>query len=187
MNNTLLKLNIGAGYKKYSGFLNVDADKNCKPDILMDFESDKIPLDDNSVEQIIAHHILEHVGLGFFHLMKEIYRVSRHGAMVDIRVPHHFHETFINDPTHKRPITVEGMRLFSKEYNRLEIERHGSSSTLGLMYDVDFQIVAFDYVYDPFYDRIIKESSNEVLSRLMREAVNTTQETHIVLMVIKDE
>lgn len=181
-------LNIGSGYKKYPGFTNIDGDKNCNPDILINLDDENLvlPIETNSVERVIAHHILEHIGSGYFRLLQELYRVCKPGALIDIRVPHHNHEVFHNDPTHKRPVTVEGIRLFSKKNNRHEIATGGTSSTLGIMFDVDFEIVAFDFVYDAFYDDILKSSQPEAIERLLREAVNTTLETHIVIAVIKD-
>lgn len=181
-----MKINIGSGYKRYPDYINIDSDIKCNPDYVVNLELDKLPFENNTVTHIIAHHVLEHIGEGYFHLLKEIYRVSKHGAIVDIRVPHHNHEVFHNDPTHRRPITVEGMRLFSKKVNKYEIETGGTSSTLGLMFDVDFEIVSFDYVYDPFYHNIMKTNTPEQNERLFREAVNTTLETHIVLTVVKE-
>lgn len=181
-----MKINIGSGYKRLSDFINVDSDPNCKPDYLVNLEQDILPFADNSVEIIIAHHILEHIGSGYFHLLKELYRVCKHGAIIDIRVPHPNHEIFLNDPTHKRPITVDGLRLFSKQFNKLEIERGGSSSTLGIMHDVDFEIVNYEFIHDPYYDEAKKTLPYPQLERLFREALNTTLEIHVQLMVIKN-
>lgn len=181
-----IKLNIGGGYKKISGYVNVDNDANCNPDYLVNIETEKLPFEDSSVSRVIAHHILEHLGEGYFHFLKELYRVCEHGALIDIRVPHHNHETFHSDPTHRRPITVEGLRLFSKKVNHKEIESNGRSSTLGIMFDVDFEIVSYEFIYDSFYDEILKTTPPEYLMRLLREANNTTIEVHIILTVIKE-
>jgi len=54
------------------------------------------------------------------------------------------------------------------------------------MFDVDFEIVSYDYVYDPFYHKIMQTNTHEQNERLFREAVNTTLETHIVLTVVKE-
>jgi len=180
-----MKLNLGSGYKRYDGFVNVDADHHCNPDFLVNLEEGNLPFDDNSVEEVRAYHILEHIGAGFIPLLHELYRVCCHGALLDIRVPHHFHETFLTDPTHKRPITVEGMRLFSQTVNRREIAQNGTSSTLGIMYDVDFELVDFQFVQDMFYDDILKSMSQQDAYRLLRETNNSTVETRIKLMVIK--
>ena len=56
-----MKINIGGGDQKYEGFLNCDYDKNCNPDFCFNLETDKFPFDDNTVEQVIAHHVLEHM------------------------------------------------------------------------------------------------------------------------------
>lgn len=181
-----MKINIGSGYKRYPNFINIDSDPNCKPDHLVSLETDPLPFPDNSVDSVIAHHILEHMGDGYFHLLKELYRVCKHGAIIDIRVPHPNHEIFLNDPTHKRPITVDGLRLFSKQFNNLEIQRNGTSSTLGIMHNVDFEIINYEFIHDPYYDELKKTLPRPQLERLFREALNTTLEIHVQLMVVKD-
>ena len=181
----MLKINLGSGYKRYEGFVNVDGDKNCYPDYLVNLEKDNLPFEDNSVSEVKAHHILEHIGEGYFHLLQEIYRVCENGAIIDIEVPHPLHETFMNDPTHKRPIMVEGMRLFSKKFNQHEIDTMGKSSTLGLMYDVDFELVDFKFVPDPFYYDLIQRQTEEENMRFFREHVNVCILILIKLVVVK--
>jgi len=182
-----MKINLGGGYKKAPGYLNVDSDKNCDPDFLVNLDDENLvlPFEDNSVTEVKAHHILEHIGQGYFKLLQEIYRVCKSGTIIDIKVPHPNHEVYLNDPTHKRPITVEGIRLFSKKFNKLEIQRGGASSTLGIMYDVDFEVVDYNFIYDSYYDNILPTLSREMLERLMREALNVTTEIEIKAQVIK--
>lgn len=181
-----MNINIGSGYKRFNNFVNVDSDPNCKPDYLCNLEKDVLPFPDSSVDKVIAHHILEHLGEGYFHLIKELYRVCKNGALIDIRVPHHGHEVFFNDPTHKRPITVEGLRMFSQTFNRRDIEIGSATSTLGIMFGVDFEIVSYDYLHDAFYDNIVKTNTQEQNERLFREALNTTIETHVVWKAVKE-
>ena len=66
-----MKLNIGAGDTKLEGFITFDYDKKASPDYIVDLERDRFPLEDNSVETVIAHHTLEHLGDGYFHCLKE--------------------------------------------------------------------------------------------------------------------
>jgi hypothetical protein len=193
-----VKIDIGGGYKKEDGFLVLDIDPNTNPDYVIDLEKDKLPFDDNTVDEVRAWHVLEHLGAGYFHCLQELYRVCKDGAIIDIRVPHHFHEVFINDPTHQRPITVEGMRLFSKKNNENEIKTGGTSSCLGIRFNVDFEVIFSDYVHDGFYDGLLENMRNKnkegtltqedelMVTRLFREANNTTIETLIKLMVIKN-
>jgi hypothetical protein len=55
-------------------------------------------------------------------------------------VPHHFHDNFYGDPTHKRPITVSGMYMFSRKHCEEHRETYGSSSGMALKYNIDFDI-----------------------------------------------
>ena len=66
-----MKVNLGSGFKRIEGFVNVDDDPLVEPDYIVNVEKDKLPFDDNSVEEIRAHHILEHIGDGFIPLMKD--------------------------------------------------------------------------------------------------------------------
>jgi SAM-dependent methyltransferase len=194
-----MKLNIGSGHKRYDGFLNVDDDPLVNPDFIVNLEEAKLPFEDNSVEEIKAHHILEHIGDGFIPLIQEFYRICKHGAIIDIVAPHHNHEVFYGDPTHKRPITVNGMYLFSKKYCLESKEQSSSSSDLALKYNVNFDMIEYDFDYDEFYVPMIehfnkRKERNEVtqeedfaFQRLMREANNVAINTKIKMMVIKDE
>ena len=64
-----MKINLGSGYKRIDGFLNIDDDPLVEPDFLCNIENDRLPLEDNSVDEIRAHHILEHIGECFIPLM----------------------------------------------------------------------------------------------------------------------
>jgi len=181
----MTKINIGGGYKRYDGFLTLDMDPHTKPDFLVNLETDTYPFEDNSVDEVKAYHILEHMGEGFFHCMKELYRICKDGAIIDIVVPHHRHDIFLADPTHRRPILIEGMRLFSKKYNNDHIEKHGSSSGLGIALDVDFEIIETGYTLDPFYEEFVRTAERDVVVEKERSCNNFVQETKMKLMVIK--
>ncbi len=181
-----MKLNIGAGSTRYDGFLNVDYDALNEPDYCFNIENEPWPFENNSVTEVIAHHIMEHLGEGYFHVMKELYRVCKHGAMISIRVPHHRHETFLDDPTHRRPITVAGLRLFSKKYNAICKKEGYASSRLGDYFDVDFEVVSSLEIPDPKYIRIFEGRPVEEVHQYMYEHNNTIMETKIQLVVVKE-
>lgn len=141
MTDSLIKLNIGSGYKRIQGYINVDHDPLCDPDILADLENLRLgDIADSTVSNIVAHHVLEHIGNGFLPLIKELYRVSAPGAEWDIAFPHHRSELQYCDPTHVRSLTVDQFMLFSKAYNRQHIAEYNSSSGFGLKLDVDLVI-----------------------------------------------
>lgn len=193
-----MKINLGSGRKRYDGFLNVDANPDANPDYVMNLDdvNIRLPFEDNSVSCVKAEHILEHIGSGFIPLMVEIYRVCKNGAIVDIIVPHHHHEVFYGDPTHVRPITVSMLNLFSMDYSKGD-EGKISDSSIAVRYKVDFEMIWYDFDYDPFYHNLInhyrtKREKGEtepeedwMFERLMREALNVAINTKIKLQVRK--
>lgn len=179
-----MKLNLGSGYSRYDGFLNVDNDISCEPDYLVDLESD-LPFEDNSVDEIILNHVLEHIGFGFFKLMQEIYRISRNDCKIHIRVPYHRHDNFLNDPTHVRVISVEVMKLFSKKHNQWSLENNDSSSKLAFRYGVDFEVIDYGFVYDPMFAAELQSMSETEVNRLCRLNNNVLMETVIEMLAVK--
>lgn len=180
-----MKLNIGAGGVKLDGFVTCDYDPLENPDYLFNLETDPFPFPDNSVEVVVAHHVLEHLGPGYFHCLKELYRVCKPGAFIDVRVPHHRHDHFYDDPTHRRPITIGGMRLFSKKYNRMCREQHISSSRLGDYFDVDFEILDWDIMPSEPYKRQFEGEPRDQVERYLSEHNNIIQELWMKLVVVK--
>jgi hypothetical protein len=140
-----MKLNLGCGHNHKAGWLNVDSDKKCNPNRVYDLEKTPWPWRSNSFDEIELVHVLEHLGptpREYLAIIKQIYRVCAPNATVRIVVPHPRHDYFLDDPTHVRPITPDGLRLFSKAWNRECIEKKLANSALGLSLDVDFEIVS---------------------------------------------
>jgi predicted SAM-dependent methyltransferase len=116
-----MKLNLGSGSKIIDGYTNVDKFDYYKPDIVHDLEVTPYPFEDNSIEEILLSHVLEHIGQDpnvFNNIIKEFYRICKNQSVIDIRVPHPRHDDFISDPTHVRPITILGLQLYDKELNK---------------------------------------------------------------------
>lgn len=179
-----MKLNIGAGTTRYDGFINCDHSDLFNPEYVFDLEKDTWPFENDTVDEVIAHHVLEHMGEGYFHCLKELYRVCKNDALIDIKVPHYKNENQFHDPTHRRPITEVGFLLFSKKHNRESIL---AGSKLGLMYDVDFEIISCEHTlcsWHPGYEYLSKLNQDD-LNRYAFDRVNVFNETHIKLKVVK--
>jgi hypothetical protein len=54
------KINIGCGYDKRPGYLNVDMDAACEPDILVT-DNDFSQFKRKSFQEVLAHDVLEHI------------------------------------------------------------------------------------------------------------------------------
>lgn len=180
-----MKLNIGSGHVKIDGYLNVDHDPLVKPDILCDLEKLQLPLEDGSVEEVVAHHIFEHIGPGFIPMMKELYRVCKHDAVLDIKFPHHRSEIWFGDPTHVRKLTIEQLKMFSKKQNIQHLVEYNSSSGMGLWLNVDFEIVKYIQKLYPKWEQRFPHMSEEEVQEVVDNYNNVFWEVHVIMKVVK--
>lgn len=180
-----MKLNIGSGSKRYPGYLNIDKDAESKPDFVLDIETDILPFEDNSIDEVLAHHILEHLGDGFFHCIRELYRICKHDATVDVRVPHPRHDTFLIDPTHKRPIYPSTLDMFSKTRNKKDIEAGACETPLGFINDVDIVVTDWIPVLDEYWKPKFQTMSDEQCDHAARTFNNVILEYYVKLRINK--
>jgi ubiquinone/menaquinone biosynthesis C-methylase UbiE len=183
MTNTGIKLNLGCGYDILDGYINVDKFPVNSSVINHDLESLPYPWEDNSVTEIVMRHVLEHLGqqpAQYIAILKELYRVCQNEALIRITVPHPNHDNFKNDPTHVRIVTPDGLQLFSKTFNQYCITNKYSNSTLGLYYDIDFEVVDVVEVTQPQW-----EENNSFNNFIRKSYNNIVEEYKITLKVIK--
>jgi len=108
-----IKINLGSSDRTKEGFLNLDILAMKGVDIVCDL-NEGIPLKDNSVTEIYASHILEHLD-DTIKIMEEIYRVCKNGALVKIKVPYFKSIGAFKDPAHRRFFTEETFYYFNTE------------------------------------------------------------------------
>lgn len=185
-----IKLNLGCGFNKRAGYVNVDKEKACEPDVVADLEG-RWPFESNTVEEVIASHVLEHLGATtdkFLNIMRELYRVCINGALIRISVPHHEHWTFHADPTHVRKILPEGLMLFDQDYNRASIKNGDAATPLGIYCEVDFVLKEAKPSYDePWASRLNNGLCLvEDLEFASRHYTNCIAQWDIVLQVRKN-
>ena len=191
MENTLLKLNLGCGDRHLDGWVNVDCQPVCHPDMVCDLEQFPWPFADGSVSEVMLEHVLEHLGETralYFAVIRELYRICRHGATIHIIVPHPRHDNYLHDPTHVRPILPEGLQMFDQSLNRQWIEKKWSNTPLGIYLGVDFRITTCQYKLDALYREKIKrgEVTKEQLHELLRTHNNVCEQIVIEWSVVKE-
>lgn len=96
-----MKIDLGCGRYKTPEYIGVDMYADVEPDILCDFEKEKLPFENRSVDEIVSNHVFEHIqDLG--RLMKECHRVLKVNGKLIIKVPYWMSEGAFRDPTHVR-------------------------------------------------------------------------------------
>ncbi len=185
-----MRLNLGCGGRKFPGWINVDKFPTCAPDQVVDLEQFPWPWPDNSVEEVRMYHVLEHLGeqtAVYLDIMKELYRVCRDNASINIIVPHPRHDDFLGDPTHVRPVTQASLNLLSQAANREWLAVGAANTPLGLYIGVDFAIESAAYELADPWDRAFeqKKISDDDLKHAMRSFNNVVKQINLVVRAIK--
>ena len=93
------KLVLGHAGKKTTDAITVDIEPLHHPDIVHDLNVVPYPFADNQFQEIVCHHVLEHLN-DLFPVMKELHRICAPSGMIYIEVPHHS-SWFAKTPEHK--------------------------------------------------------------------------------------
>jgi len=112
------RLNVGCGRSALEGWINLDFMPLPGVDIVADLEScdsAPLPLDDDSIDEFLLSHVLEHIRKPL-PLMQELHRIARPDALCVVRCPHGASDDAWTDPTHIRPYFHGSFSYFSQPY-----------------------------------------------------------------------
>lgn len=116
---------VGLGSGQPATVTHLDADARLTPDLVCRLGRDRIPVADNSVDVIVAWHILEHVGRQgetdeWFHAFEELYRVLKPEGFLYAECPYYTGIWAWSDPTHTRAISEHSFIFFAQDAYRCE-------------------------------------------------------------------
>lgn len=116
--NTSIKLDIGCGKHKATGFIGIDIDKDSDADIIA--SALDLPFGSNSVDEIYSSHLVEH--FDFEELEKffsEIYRVLKKGSHTFLKVDTDWTKKRLlrKDPTHKHRYSIKELKKILRQFN----------------------------------------------------------------------
>ena len=185
-----MKLNMGCGHNKLDGYINVDMSPECQPDILCNLEELPWVWPDNSIDTVRFNHSLEHLGQQssvFLGMMKELFRVCKDKAKIEINVPHPRHDHFIGDPTHVRIITPQLLQLFDRRLNDEWKKIGAANSPFAHYLNVDFVVTNSSTVLAEPYSQMFHSGalSEAEVDEMVRERNNIASEYRIELVARK--
>jgi hypothetical protein len=186
----IVRLNLGCGSKKLDGWVNVDKIAAATPDQVVDLEALPWPWPDDSVDEVLLSHVLEHLGAEtdvYLGIIKELYRICRDGARITIVVPHPRHDHYLNDPTHVRPITADSIVMFSQAANRNWIAAGIANTPLGIYIGVDFVIETHNSLLgEPWRTRLERKEVSETDVRQAAQSFNNViQQIELIVRAVK--
>ncbi len=107
----------------------LDINPDCNPDIIHDLETESLPFEDNSLDEIHAYGVLEHLSdqgdhVSFFKQFNEFYRVLKPGGHLLASVPseeiltdkgYRVNPQLWGDPSHRRVINDTTLAFLSQK------------------------------------------------------------------------
>lgn len=119
----MLKLNLGCATNKLEGYVNIDVEVACKPDLLLNFVAENLPYKTRSVDEILLFHTIEHISKrNHIKLLMECQRVLKVGSQLLVSYPE-FLKCVENWKVNKYGIkdkweqTLYGRQLYPSDYH----------------------------------------------------------------------
>lgn len=98
------KLNLGCGNKILENYINIDV-VDYGGNIIHDLNKIPYPFEDNTFDEILASHILEHLN-NFNQVINELYRIAKPGGIIKVFAPFFLNTKYFGDPDHKIPFSI---------------------------------------------------------------------------------
>jgi len=170
-----MKLDLGCGLNKKEGFIGVDL-IDAPGVIESDIFSYLKLLADNSVDEVRMYHSLEHVPKDqYLDVMRNLLRVCKNGAIIEIGAPYYNNSVNIANPYHHIHFNEHSFRFFCREkedrYNVMKKSDWVATYSFGLWGSANegalpgyVRIKKIEYVYcQEFHDK--PEDENEFFPR----------------------
>jgi SAM-dependent methyltransferase len=155
---SVIRVDLGCGRAKADEFIGLDRYPGAGVDVVADLNH-PLPLRDDSVDLLYASHSLEHVA-DLLAVMKEIYRVCKHGAQVCIVAPYYhqalnvanpYHTQVFNEHTPRFWTNAPTTRIPPEEFAHPHAATWGTSESDGSSPGIDFRCLRMEFFYFPEY------------------------------------
>lgn len=164
------KLNMGCGRDIIDGYVNADSVGLPGVSLISDF-SRPFPFRDNSFSAVNAVNVIEHLP-DTVRVMEEIWRVSKAGAKIHIKVPHYKSSNAFKDPTHRSFFTEDSFEYFD-------------SGEISWYSKARFKVSSVKKIYQYHIERYVRRPLPRLLPFVERFFDNTVESLEFDLVVVK--
>lgn len=168
------KLNLGCGRNILEGWINLDIVPLDGVDVVADLDNcrnNKLPFEDNSMDEIVANHVIEHIN-NPLDLMEELHRISKPNAKAIFRCPYGSSDDAYEDPTHVKQYYINSFSYFSQPtYWRADYGYRGDWEVLRVILIVNKNVG-------------VNRTANEILNEINKQR-NIVNEMIVELRAIK--
>ncbi len=131
------RLDVACGSNKAPGFFGVDIGGK-DTDVVWDLEKFPWPFPDNSVDEIVCNHYIEHTK-DLIAFMNELHRIMVPGGTALIRAPYYNSMRAWQDPTHTRAISEATFLYYNKDWREAnKLDHYPIKCDFDYSYGYDF-------------------------------------------------
>lgn len=131
------RLDVACGSNKTPGFFGVDIAGN-DVDVIWDLEKFPWPFPDNSVDEIVCNHYIEHTK-DLIAFMNELHRIMVPGGTAIIRAPYYNSMRAWQDPTHVRAISEATFLYYNQDWLKAnKLDHYPIKCNFDFSYGYDF-------------------------------------------------
>lgn len=183
-----MRIDLGSGENKHRDCIGIDRNILGVTDIIHDFNK-RIPLERDSVSFVMCSHSLEYAD-NLQAVMQDIYRISRHGAIVCIVAPYAHATANMVNPEIKQLFnehspgywtTHEADERYQDEYPLSGFTTWLNESKTKLP-TIDFRLLRMEFFYYPAYQGFYDEVE---LAYLRQSQLNVAYQIMYHLLVVK--
>jgi len=176
-----MKIDLGCGLRKHPGFVGIDKEPLPGVDLQCDL-NEGIPLETATVDFVMASRSLEYVP-DLMSVMKEIYRVCRHKAVICLLAPYAHTSYHAVNPKFRSRFDEQLPRFFTNElyvYDPLRENSYMSDVPAGwdkgAEAEIDLRLLRCEFFYlpqylSPIYDeedrRMLRQSTLNVVDEIL--------------------
>ncbi|SEG66244.1 methyltransferase domain-containing protein [Paenibacillus sp. UNC499MF] len=176
-----MKIDLGCGLRKHPGYIGIDKEPLPGVDLQCDL-NEGIPLGSDTVDFVMASRSLEYVP-DLMNVMKEIYRVCRHKAVVCLLAPYAHTSYHAVNPNFRSWFDEQLPRFFTNElyvYDPLRENTYMTDVPAGWdkasRAEIDLRLLRCEFFYlpqylSPIYDdedrRMLRQSTLNVVDEIL--------------------
>jgi ubiquinone/menaquinone biosynthesis C-methylase UbiE len=148
-------IELGCGPSKQAGYFGIDSLALQGVDLVADLEKGLPFIPDNSVDEIVSSHLLEHIQ-NFEPLLRDIHRILKPTGVKKVVVPYFSNPYYYSDHTHKRFFGLYTFDYFAKE---TKMKR----KVPGFYHDFHFEVL---------HRRLVFKSPHSTVRNLVKQVFN---------------
>ena len=185
----MVKIELGGGPIPLPGFINIDCFEHPMVNRVVDLNTERLPFDDGSVDEIYSSHCLEHLDpiKGYVHCLEEMWRVSKPDIIWNIKVPYaHTHHTVANPFHTNNRFNEFTFSFFSGTHKQCgnTLVRKGSISEFWIKCTLEVEKIEFGYFPEFAY---LYDESEEVQQSTRLKYWNVVDEIKYKIRVVKPD